>query len=93
MDDTIDYILKEIKNNLKEMSRCQDIDKKKKLAEITKLLCESIGVFFDGMNMIDNSLYNEDFDDDEHAIPFYDDSIVDIKSLKDMKNKKKKKKD
>lgn len=66
------------------MSRCTDIDKKKKHAEIIKLLCESIGVFFDGMNMVDYSL----FDDDDDEPPYRDNDIVDIKTLKKKKKKK-----
>ncbi len=86
MDDMIEGLTKEINNNIKEMSKCTDIDKKKKHAEIIKLLSESIGVFFDGMNMMDYD-FMDDLDDDEDI---YHDDIVDFKSLK--KNKKKKNK-
>ena len=87
MDDMIEGLTKEISNNIKEMSRCTDIDKKKKHAEIIKLLCESIGVFFDGMNMVDYSLFDDDDDDDDddHHHPFHDKVIVDIKTMKKKK--------
>jgi|GEM_PF-4225476 len=84
MDDMIEGLTKEITSNIKEMSRCTDIDKKKKHAEIIKLLCESIGVFFDGMNMVDYSL----FDDDDDEPTYHDNDIVDIKTLKKKKKKK-----
>jgi hypothetical protein len=87
MDDMIAGLTNEISNNIKEMSKCSDLDKKKKYAEIIKLLCESIGVFFDGMNMIDYGLF-DDIDDDEDD--YFHDDVVDFKSIK--KNKKKKKK-
>jgi hypothetical protein len=84
MDDMIEGITREISNNIKEMSRCTDLDKKKKHAEIIKLLCDSIGVFFDGMNMVDYSLFDDVDDEDD----YHHKDIVDIKTLKNKKKKK-----
>lgn len=87
MDDMIEGLTKEISNNIREMSRCTDLDKKKKHAEIIKLLCDSIGVFFEGMNMVDYDML-DDMDDMDTPDDFYHDDIVDFKSIK--KNRKKK---
>ncbi|MFA6009084.1 MAG: hypothetical protein WC799_03800 [Desulfobacteraceae bacterium] len=92
MDDMIEGLTKEISNNIREMSRCTDLDKKKKHAEIIKLLCDSIGVFFEGMNMVDYDMLDDmdDMDDMDTPDDFYHDDIVDFKSIK--KNRKKKNK-
>lgn len=89
MDDMIEGLTKEISNNIREMSRCTDLDKKKKHAEIIKLLCDSIGVFFEGMNMVDYDMLD---DMDDTPDDFYHDDIVDFKSIK-MNRKKKNKND
>lgn len=81
MVNVIDGLSKEIVKNIKDLSKCKDIDQKKKLAEIIKLLCESMGVFFDAMGMADYGML-DDFDDD------YSDDIVDFKSLRKKKKKK-----
>lgn len=81
----LEEISKEISSNLKEMSKCKDIDQKKKLAEIIKMLCESMGVFFDGMGMLGEDYLDDDFDDDDD----FTEDIVDFSSLrKGKKNKK-----
>ncbi|MBU0993427.1 MAG: hypothetical protein KJ737_13110 [Proteobacteria bacterium] len=86
MVNVIDGLSKEIVKNIKDLSKCKDLDQKKKLAEIINLLCESMGVFFNAMEMADLGMY-EDFDTD------YSNDIVDFKSLKKSKKKKDKDKD
>ncbi|MBU1172840.1 MAG: hypothetical protein KKD44_25050 [Proteobacteria bacterium] len=81
----LDGLTKEITNTISEMSKCKDIDQKKKLAEIIKMLCESMGIFFDSMGMVDPDLL-DDFDDADD----YSDDIVDFSSLKKGKKNKKK---
>lgn len=83
----LDGLSKEISNNLNDLSKCKDIDQKKKLAEIIKMLCESLGVLFDGMGMLDPD-FMDDFDDDDDDD--YTDDIVDFSSLKNKKKNKKK---
>lgn len=87
----LDGLSEEITRNLKEMTTCRDIDERKKRAEIIKTLCESLGIFFDGLGMMEPGLFEEYYDDDE-----FDDDVVDFSSLKKgkkNKNKKKKKTD
>lgn len=91
----IEGLSKEITNNLTELSKTKNLDDKKKLAEIVKMLCESMGVFFDGMDMLDTD-YLDPFDDEEEAELLYDDGysedVVDFSSLKKGRKDKKKKK-
>ena len=85
----LDGLSEEITRNLKEMATCRDIDERKKRADIIKTLCESLGIFFDGLGMMDTGLFDEYYDDDD-----FDDDVVDFNTLKkNRKNKKKKKKD
>jgi hypothetical protein len=85
----LDGLTTEINASIKEMSITEDLDQKKKLAEIIKMLCESLGIFFEGMGMMGPDFF-DDFDD-EHTE--FSDDIVDFNSLKKDKKKKKKKKD
>jgi hypothetical protein len=91
----IEGLSKEISNNLSELSKTRDLDEKKKLAEIVKMLCESLGVLFDGMDMLATD-YLDPFDDDEDEEMLYDDGysedVVDFSSLKKGRKDKKKKK-
>ncbi|GAB6097251.1 hypothetical protein JCM14469_35050 [Desulfatiferula olefinivorans] len=93
----IEGLSKQIADTLNELSQTRDLDEKKKLAEIVKMLCESLSVFFDGMDMLADGPFDL-FDDDDEEM-FYDDGysedVVDFSSLKknkkDKKDKKKKK--
>ena len=58
---------KEIDSNVKALSKIKDLDQKKTQAEIVKLLCESMGVFFDAMKTGDD-MGDDDYDDDD--MPF-----------------------
>jgi hypothetical protein len=80
----MDSLTKEISNTLKEMSRCKDLDQKKKYAEIVKLLSDSMSVFFDGVGMIEEYNMLDDLDDED-----YPDDVVDIRSVKRSKKNKK----
>ena len=83
----LDGLSMEITRNIKEISTCKDIDERKKRAEIIKMLCESLGIFFDGLGMMDPGLMDDFYDDDE-----FNDDVVDFSSLKKGKKKKPKKK-
>lgn len=83
----LDGLSEEITRNLKELSTCKDIDERKKRAEIIKMLCESLGIFFDGLGMMDPGLIDDFYDDED-----YGDDVVDFSSLKKGKKKKPKKK-
>lgn len=84
----LDGLTTEINDTIKQMSITEDLDQKKKLAEIIKMLCESLGIFFEGMGMMGPDFF-DDFDDDG---PEFHDDIVDFNALKNDKKKKKKKK-
>lgn len=69
----IDALVKEISSNIKAMSKIKSISEKKTQAEIIKLLCESLGVFFTAMATAradyayddDDEFYDEDYYDDD----------------------------
>lgn len=61
-------LAKTIDKNVQELSKIKDLDQRKKQAEIVKILCESMGVFFDAMNDYEPDLM-EDLEDDED-VPF-----------------------
>jgi len=71
MDHTIDALAKEINRNIKAMSKSRSIDEKKTQAEIVKLLCESLGVFFSAMAEA-HSGYDDECDDDFYRADHYD---------------------
>ncbi len=58
-------LMQEINKNITVFSKMTDLDKKKKQAEMIKLLCESLGVFFNSMDLPpfdyldDPSFYND----------------------------------
>lgn len=88
----LDGLSGEITRNLKDMATCKDIDERKKYAEIIKMLCESLGIFFDGMGMMDPDILDDIYDDEDDND--YDDDVLDFNSIKKgKKNKKKKKSD
>jgi hypothetical protein len=96
MGNSIEELLKTINQTLRELSTCKDIDQKKNLAETVKLLCDSLGVFFDamgiggGLGVLDD--FDDDYDDDDDDYSD-DDEVVDFRSLKKKNRKKKKNKD
>jgi hypothetical protein len=67
MVDVLDSLSKAILKNVKEVSKITDLNKRKIQAETVKLLCESMGVFLNLMNLSDPDLMNGDDEDD---IPF-----------------------
>lgn len=56
----IDLLPREVSNNLKAMSKTEDLEQKKIYSEIVLNLCESIGVFIDALDMAG---FDEDDDD------------------------------
>ena len=101
LGNTIEELLKTINQTLRDLSTCADVDQKKKMAETVKLLCESLGVFFDAMS-VDGGLgaldvFDDDLDefddDDDDDDDYGDDDVVDFRSLKKKNKKKKKNKD
>lgn len=101
LDYMIDALAKEINRNIKAMSKIKNIDEKKTQAEIVKLLCESLGLFFAAMAAVrpdydcDDEFYETDhydeddeYFDDEDAVQFESD----IKKVFPLKKKKKGKK-
>lgn len=79
-------LTKSINQSIKDFSECKDLSQKKVQAEIIKLLCESMDVFFNAMS---NSAYYplDDFDVDD-----YDEDDEDYEIEKPRKTKKTKKK-
>lgn len=68
MVDVLDSLSKAILKNVKEVSKITDLNKRKTQAETVKLLCESMGVFLNLMNLSDPDFMN-DYDEDDD-IPF-----------------------
>lgn len=68
MVDVLDSLSKAILKNVKEVSKITDLDQRKTQAETVKLLCESMGVFLNMMNLSDPDLM-DDYDEDDD-IPF-----------------------
>lgn len=83
----LDGLSEEITRNLKEIATCKDVDERKKRAEIIKMLCESLGIFFDGLGMMDPDMLDDLYDEDR-----FDDDVVDFSSIKKGKKHKNKKK-
>ena len=92
IDNILSSLTKSIDQSIKDLSKCKDLAQRKSHAEIIKLLCESMGVFFNAMNNYDPY----EFDDDYDLYDDYDDyddkeEVYDIKKAR--KSKKGKKKD
>jgi hypothetical protein len=67
----IDALAKEISRNIKVMSKIKNIGEKKTQAEIIKLMCESLGVFFTALAAV-QSEHNYEYDDDFYEADHYD---------------------
>jgi hypothetical protein len=102
LEQMIESLAKEIKRNIKAMSGIKNLDQRKTQAEIIKLLCESMGVFFSSIAAI-RPEYDDDYEDDDdfYEEDFYDDGDddgyerfeSDMKKVTPFKKKKKGKKD
>ena len=68
MVDVLDSLSKAILKNVKELSKITDLNQRKTQAETVKLLCESMGIFLNMMNLSDPDLI-DDYDEDDD-IPF-----------------------
>jgi hypothetical protein len=65
IESIITSLTKSIDRSIKDFTACKDLNQKKTQAEIIKLLCESMGVFFNAMN--NNASYPfDDFDMDDY---------------------------
>ncbi|MBU3946607.1 MAG: hypothetical protein KJ882_11445 [Proteobacteria bacterium] len=90
IENIINSLIKSIDQEIMGFTECKELTQKKTQAEIIKLLCESMGVFFNAMN--DNTPYPlDDFAMDD----YYDDEHEEfmIGRHKKTKNKKKSNKD
>jgi hypothetical protein len=62
-------LVKSIDRSVKDFSGCKDLNQKKTQAEITKLLCDSLGVFFNAMQKNAPPPFDDfdmdDYDEDE----------------------------
>lgn len=82
MFSALNSLAKEIEKSIKEFSKYKELDQKKKQAEIIKLLCESMGVFFNAMGVVNQGL--EDIFDDEEE---FEEETKNVKSLRKSKRK------
>ena len=69
MIDVLNSLSKAILKNVKEVSKINDLDQRKTQAETVKLLCESMGIFLNMMNLSDSNLM-DDYDEEDDDIPF-----------------------
>jgi hypothetical protein len=83
-DGIFNSLVKSIDRSIKDFSGCKDLNQKKTQAEITKLLCESLGVFFNAMQKNAPPPF-DDFDMDDYD----EDEEYEIEKFKKGKNKKK----
>lgn len=63
IENILSSLTKSINQSIKDFTECKDLSQKKSQAEIIKLLCESMGVFFDVMN---NAYLFDDIDMDDY---------------------------
>jgi hypothetical protein len=84
MDDILDSLTQSIDQSIRDFLKCKDINQRKTHAETIKLLCESMGVFF---NAIGNhmSLPFDNFDIDDYE----DEEEYEFTPHRKSKNKKK----
>ncbi len=90
LPNVLDDLTVELGKTIKELSKTKDIDKKLKLAEIIKILSDSMGTFLDSIGMITPPFIDEFLDLEEEEL--FTEDIVDFNSLKNKKKRKKKKK-
>jgi hypothetical protein len=96
IENMLDSLSDSIDQCIKDFSECKDLNQKKTQAEIIKLLCESMGVFFNAMKntapfQFDNMYEDDyvDYDDDDEE----DDEEYELEKRRKMKNNKKSNKD
>ncbi len=89
LPNVLDDLTVELGKTIKELSKTKDIDKKLKLAEIIKILSESMGSFLDSIGMITPPYIDDLLDLEEDEL--FSEDIVDFNSLKNKKRRKKKK--
>lgn len=84
MDDVFNSLTQAIDQSITDFLKCEDINERKTHAETIKLLCESMGVFF---NAIGNHMPSpfDDFGIDDYE----DEDDYDFTPHKKAKNKKK----
>jgi len=67
MENVMNNLTKAIDQNLSDLLKARDLNERKLLADIVKSLCESMGVFFNAMEMESMGFYG---DDEEGGITF-----------------------
>jgi hypothetical protein len=83
IENIFDSLTKSIERSIKDFAACKDLNQKKTQAEIIRLLCESMGVFFNAMkNNPVNPFDNFDVDD------YDEDEENEIEKFQKGKNKK-----
>jgi hypothetical protein len=65
IDDILDSLTKSIQQSVEGFLESKDLASKKSQAEIIKLLCESMGVFFNALNNGDAYPFDDYYDDCE----------------------------
>jgi hypothetical protein len=63
MESVMMNLTKAIDKNLKDLLKAKDLNERKLLADVTRSLCESLGVFFNAMELESMGLYGEDEED------------------------------
>ncbi len=99
LEQMIESLAKEIKKNIKSLSGIKNIEQRKTQAEIIKLLCESMGVFFSAIAAVrpeyddeyEDEFFEADYYDDDDEYDDYDEDRLeeDMKKVTPLKKKKK----
>ena len=67
MENVMNNLTRAIDQNLSDLVKAKDLNERKLLADIVKSLCDSMGVFFNAMEMESMGFYG---DDEEGGISF-----------------------
>jgi hypothetical protein len=98
IENMFDSLSESIDQSIKDFSQCKDLNQKKTQAEIIKLLCESLGVFFNAMKNSApypfDDFYEDDYDDDyDEEDDDEDVEEYELEKRRKIKNNKKSNKD
>ncbi len=64
MENVLNNLAKAIDSNVKDLLKAKDLEQRKVLADITQSLCESMGVFFNALEMQGAGYYDDPEDED-----------------------------
>ena len=64
MENVLNNLSKALDKNVKDLLKAKDLEERRVLADITKSLCESMGVFFNALEMQGLGYYDDEADDD-----------------------------